>query len=433
MEVVMQALPVIETTGRPVMQTPEDVAQMLRLKAAGLGIKHIAGKLGCSKNTVRRYLRSGGWVQYQPPERKGALKGLEPWLAERLQQHRGNADVVRQELQRQHGIEVSLRTVERAVVPFRRELRALQTATVRFETAPGEQLQIDFGETVVSIAGERIRVHLFVATLGYSRRPYVAVFGHQRQSAWWEGIEGAFHHFGGRTREVLIDNARALVDFHDARTREVRFNAHFHAFCRYWDILPKACAPYRARTKGKDERGVGYVKRNAIAGHRFDSLEALHAHVARWMREIADTRVHGTTGEPPLVRFEREAAALKPLPAKAPFLQVRELTRRVHTDACIELDTNRYSVPWKLIGESVTVVVAERQVRVLYAGQEVACHAQSPLRRATVIDRRHLTGIVGASSVGVSWLPRTSPPPPVIPAELLRPLEQYEQALGGAW
>lgn len=157
MEVVMQALPVIETTGRPVMQTPEDVAQMLRLKAAGLGIKHIAGKLGCSKNTVRRYLRSGGWVQYQPPERKGALKGLEPWLAERLQQHRGNADVVRQELQRQHGIEVSLRTVERAVVPFRRELRAAEIATVRFETAPGEQLQIDFGETVASIAGERIR------------------------------------------------------------------------------------------------------------------------------------------------------------------------------------------------------------------------------------------------------------------------------------
>jgi hypothetical protein len=179
---------------------------------------------------------------------------------------------------------------------------------------------------------------------------------------------------------------------------------------------------------------VGYVKRNAIAGHRFDSIKALQAHLAHWMREIADTRVHGTTGEPPILRFERdEARALKPLPAKAPFLQVRELTRRVHTDACIELDTNRYSVPWKLIGESVTVIVAERQVRVLYAGQEVACHAQSPLRRATVIDRRHLAGIVGANMAGVSWLPRTTPPPPPVPAELLRPLAQYEAALGGAW
>lgn len=198
-------------------------------------------------------------------------------------------------------------------------------------------------------------------------------------------------------------------------------------------MVPRACAPYRARTKGKDERGVGYVKRNAVAGHRFDSVEALQAHLARWLREVADCRVHGTTGELPIQRFEREAAALRPLAARAPFLQVRELTRRVHADACIELDTNRYSVPWKLIGESVTVVVSERQVRVLYAGQAVACHAQSPLRRVSVIERAHLAGIVGAQFAGVSWLPRTTAPPPGVPAELLRPLEQYEAALGGGW
>ena len=105
----------------------------------------------------------------------------------------------------------------------------------------------------------------------------------------------------------------------------------------------------------------------------------------------------------------------------------------MHTDACIELDTNRYSVPWRLIGESVTVVVAERMVRVLYAEQEVAAHAQSPLRRASVIGRAHLAGIVGAHAVGVSWLPRAPAPPPEAPAELLRPLQQYEALLGGGW
>lgn len=352
MVVVVQALPVIDTTGGQVMQTPEDVAQMLRLKAAGLGVKQIAQKMDCSRNTVRRYLRRGGWVAYKRPERQRALCGLEPWLGERLQRHRGNADVVRQDLEREHGIRVSLRTVERAVAPFRRELRAAEVATVRFETAPGEQLQIDFGETSVVIASERLRVHLFVATLGYSRRPYVAVFGHQRQSAWWEGIEGAFHHFGGRPRELLLDNAKPLVNFHDAHTREVRFNERFHAFCRYWDVLPKACAPYRARTKGKDERGVGYVKRNAIAGHAFDSLAALQAHLVWWMREVADTRVHGTTGEAPITRFrEKEAAALRPLAGRTTFQPIRECARRVHADACIELETNRYSVPWRLIGK----------------------------------------------------------------------------------
>src|SRR6478752_8850215 len=87
MVAVVQAFRVMDTTGRQVMQTPEDVAQMLRLKAAGLGIKSIARKMGCSKNTVRRYLRSDGWVAYKPPERKRALREFGPWLAERLQQH----------------------------------------------------------------------------------------------------------------------------------------------------------------------------------------------------------------------------------------------------------------------------------------------------------------------------------------------------------
>ena len=79
--------------------------------------------------------------------------------------------------------------------------------------------------------------------------------------------------------EVLLDNARALVDHHDAATREVRFNERLHAFARYWGVRARACAPYRARTKGKDERGVGYVKRNAIAGRRFESWAALEAHL----------------------------------------------------------------------------------------------------------------------------------------------------------
>jgi len=273
-------------------------------------------------------------------------------------------------------------------------------------------------------------VHLFVATLGYSRRPYVAVFSHERQSAWWQGIEGAFHHFGGRTRELLIDNAKPLVDFHDAQTREVRFNERFHAFCRYWDVLPKACAPYRARTKGKDERGVGYVKRNAIAGHAFDSLAALEAHLAWWMREVADSRVHGTTGEIPIERFRaKEATALRPLEGRTTFQPIRECVRRVHADACIELETNRYSVPWRLIGETVSVLVNE-QVRIVHAGQEVAVHVCLAGQRRASIHREHLIGIVGTeprpqpSAINVS---ATTPP------ELLRPLHEYEAIAGGAW
>lgn len=435
-ELLRQAVWSKELPGDQAMQTPEDVQAMLKLASLGWGAKRIAAELGCSRNTVRRYLRQGGWKAYQAPARAGCLAPHAGWLQECFLQHRGNCDVVRQELQREFGLEVSLRTVERAVAHLRREVVAQGVATIRFETPPGHQLQIDFGSMRVWIGQEVQKVHLFVATLGYSRRTYVAAFLHERQSAWLQGLEGAFRHFGGLTRELLLDNAKALVDEHDAQTREVMFNDRFHAFCRYWDVLPRACAPYRARTKGKDERGVGYVKRNAIAGHRFDCFEDLQGHLDQWMRNVADVRIHGTTGEPPIERFEREErAALRPLTAKAPFLQVRELTRRVHSDACVELDTNRYSVPWRLIGESVTVSVADSQVRVHYAGQEVASHAQSNQRRQTLIDRRHLAGIVGAHLAGVSWLSKEAPPsaspPPA--AELLRPLQEYERVLGGAW
>jgi transposase len=414
------------------MLAPEEVQKMLALQAQGWGAKRIAKEMGCSRNTVREYLRAGGWRPMDVSGRASVLAPHARWLEERLRRHKGNADVVRQDLHKELGVDVSLRTVERAVAPLRLAMKAETLAHVRYETAPGHQLQIDFGSTNVDVGDERIRVHLFVATLGYSRRTFVALTLHERQSAWLHGLEGAFRHFDGLPHEVLVDNARALVDEHDMRTREVKFNDRFHAFCRHWGVTPRACAPYRAQTKGKDERGVGYVKRNAIAGHRFESLEALQAHLDWWMREVADMRVHGTTGEAPMVRYERdERRMLKPLPAKAPFLQVRELVRRVHTDACIELDTNRYSVPWKLVGETVTVVVAEREVRVLYAGNEVARHAQSSLRRSSVIERAHLVGIVGNQLVGMTLLTPRPPAPP--PAELQRELQVYEEIAGGGW
>ena len=187
------------------MRDPEDVAAMLRLHQLGWGTRRIASELGVSRNTVRRYLRAGGWTPYKQPDRNGALDGKEDWLKQRFERHRGNAEVVRQELLSELGIDVSLRTVQRAVEPFRALLRAQAKATVRFETRPGQQLQIDFGTVTTVVDGEKVKVKLFVATLGYSRRIYVRVTRHERQSAWLLGLEGAFRHFGGCTEEVLLD------------------------------------------------------------------------------------------------------------------------------------------------------------------------------------------------------------------------------------
>ena len=415
-----------EWTRRTWMERPEDVEEMLRLHRLGVGTRRIAETLGCSRTTVKGHIAQGGWRPYATPEREGKLAGLEQWLAERYRQHRGNADVVRQELEREKDITVSLRTVERAVAPFRRELIAERKATTRFETPPGRQLQIDFGSTRVEVDGETIRVYVFVATLGYSRRPYVAAFRHERQSAWFAGLEGAFRHFGGVPEEVLLDNAKPLVDVHDTHSGEVVFNDRLAAFAAHWGFKPRACMPYRARTKGKDESGVGYVKGNALAGHRFPTWSALESHLTWWTREVADIRHHGTTGERPIDRFEAaERAALKPLGGRPDFQQVREVTRRVRNDCGVELDTNTYSVPWRLIGEDVRVQAAHGTVTVFHGTKEVARHRQSLGRRQRITDKAHFAGITRDHPAGG---PDDAPPAPPA-SSLLRPLTDYQSVV----
>jgi transposase len=239
-----------------VMKAPDEVSAMLQLKALGWGSKRIAAELGCSRNTVRQWLARGDWQRCASPSRSKKLDGLSEWLRECFRRHAGNADVVRQELAREKNITVSLRTVERAVAPLRRELIAAARATVRFETQPGEQLQIDFGERRVEIGGVAVKVFLFVATLGYSRRLHVRAYGHEKQDSWFDGMESAFRAFGGMPREVLLDNAKALILHHDAASREVVLHPRLHAFASHWRLRIRACAPYRARTTDEVEQSL---------------------------------------------------------------------------------------------------------------------------------------------------------------------------------
>lgn len=416
-----------------VMKTPDDVAAMVRLKACGWGLKRIARELGCSHHTVRHYVAAGGPVPFKAPQRPKTLDGHDEWLRERFLRHRGNADVVRQDLAAEKGITVSLRTLQRAVQPYRQALKAEALATVRFETVPGRQLQIDFGERLVEIGGARTKAFVFVATLGHSRRLHVRAFRHEQQASWFSGLESAFLTFGGVPEEVLMDNPRALVVRHDVASRQVTFNDKLLAFAKHWGFRPRACAPYRARTKGKTENGVGYVKKNAIAGRSFASWEAFEAHLARWERDVANVRIHGTTGEVPMVRFERdEAHRLRPLGGRPPFGSLRELTRVVGNDCAVVIDTNSYSVPWRLIGERVAVTMAAGAVRIRHGVHEVAVHKQAQGRRQRVVDAAHLDGVAGRDGAvrrEVVETPSITPAPPA----LLRPLAEYEAVVGGGF
>lgn len=137
------------------MQTPQEVLVMRQLLERGWSRRRIATELGISRNTLDRYLRLGEWQPYSTANRPAQLDGHREWLQQQFEQHHGNAEVVRQELLKQKGIRVSLRTVERAVRDWREALRQSRQATVRYETPPGKQLQADFGELWVPIGGVR--------------------------------------------------------------------------------------------------------------------------------------------------------------------------------------------------------------------------------------------------------------------------------------
>jgi transposase len=389
--------------GRDVLVSPtqevpvvegELVLAIRALADCGVGSKAIARALGVARNTVRRYLRQSSDIVDQV--RPAARRLTDDRCLEARTLYDGPAGgnaVVVQRLLAERGLTVSVRTIERAVADLRRERRVAQLATVRVETAPGDQLQIDFGQKRVRIAGTDVRVFLLVAVLSYSRRLFVKAFLNERQDDWREGIAGAFTHFGGVPRTLLGDNARALVLGRDRGTGTVLFHPTYLAFCRDWDVQPRACAPYRARTKGKTEAGVKFVKRNGLAEQAFDSFAALEAHLRAWMA-MADAREHGTTHEAPRLRFDRaERPMLRPLPARALPRREQRLRRRVAHDAFVDVDTVRYSVPYRLVRDHVDVVVEEQMVRVFHGTAVVATHARSREPYARVIDPTHFAGL----------------------------------------
>lgn len=399
------------------MLESEAVREIFTLRRLGWGTKRIARELGLARNTVRDWLRCGANRTYAVPEKGTLLAEHLAWIRERFMAGVHNGDVIRQELLAR-SVVASLRTVNRVLWPLRRELVLTDRATIRFETPPGRQLQVDFGEKWLEIGGVPQKRYVFVATLGYSRRTFAMVFGSMRQRDWIAGMEGAFRHFGGVPQEILSDNAKPLV-LRQQGGKAV-FHPEFAAFCSHWGALPRACQPYRARTKGKVENGVGYVKGNAMGSLAFLDDAHLDQHLVDWMREIADQRIHGTTHERPIDRFLRsEQAALSPVGAHPSYLRQRRFLRKVAVDARVEVDTNRYSVPGQFLGETVEVVIEADRLQVHWRDRVIAEHEVAAGRYQSIEDPAHAAG----------FLPRS--PKLSQQVGILRDLSVYERAVGG--
>jgi len=341
-------------------------------RSHGQSVSAIARELDLDRKTVRTCLGQSSWQPYSRAAAASLLDAHRDWLAERAPEVNYSARILWQELRAQRGFTGSYVIVRRAVAPLRLEASVTSLTQRRFETGPGEQAQCDWGQTTVRLAGVRTEIHVFVMTLGYSRRGFAIGFLRERMPDLLAAHEAAFAHFGGRCEFLLYDRMRTVVL--GSSKGGPRLNPTFAAFAAYWGFTPRLCQPYRAQTKGKVESGVKYVKRNFVPGRVFRDLEDFNAQLAAWQAEVADVRIHGTTHQRPIDRFAEEARALVPTASQPSFLAAMVRDRVVADDWLVSIDGNRYSVPFALIAKTVQVVRQGGDWVIRHRGAVVAEH-----------------------------------------------------------
>jgi hypothetical protein len=207
--------------------------------------------------------------------------------------------------------------------------------------------------------------------------------------------EAAFRPWGAVPDEILYDRMRTVWNGVDERG-EVEWNAVFFDFARCWGFKPRLCRPYRAQTKGKVESGVKYVRRNflcGLQGREPANLADLNAELRRWVAEAANQRVHGTTRERVLLRWDEDQFAMQPVNGRAAYPYVDDEQRKVARDAYVSWQGSRYSVPWQCAGKDVWVRQSERNVEVSYGDSLIARHAPAVRNHQVITADDHDYGI----------------------------------------
>ena len=293
------------------------------LRKQGHSIKGIARELGVSKNTVKKYLKFDSQPNYsRRPQRVSKLDPFKPYLQERIAAAYPDwipATVLFDEIV-ERGYTGKIRILSTYLA--KQKPTQPKDPIIRFETAPGKQMQVDF----TTIRRGKRPLKAFVATLGYSRATYVRFFEHERSEAWIEGMIGAFEFFGGVPMDLLFDNAKTILIERDVYGQGLhRWHDKLLALAEQYGFNPKVCRPYRAQTKGKVERFNRYLKESFVtplnatlksAGLVLD-VSIANAQIGPWLTQKANQRLHATTNAIPNRRLTEEQAVLLPLPISA--------------------------------------------------------------------------------------------------------------------
>jgi transposase len=338
------------------------------------------------------------------PPRVGRLSDCEPyralilaWLEQGL-----SAQRIYQNLVGEHGFAGSYWSVRRFVGRLQAKCRL---PVRRLECGPGEEAQVDFGTAapIVSADGKRRRPHVFRIVLSHSRKGYSEVVPRQTTEAFLRCLENAFWHFGGVPQRVVLDNLRAAVTQADWFDPEL--NPKVRSFASHYGTVFLPTKPRTPRHKGKIERGIGYVKGNALKGRTFTSLDEQNVFLSDWEQNVADTRVHGTTRQQVGKLFVAvERPALLPLPA-ARFPCFREGQRAVNRDGHVEVERAFYSVPPEYLGRRVWARWDGRTVRIFNQRfEQIALHAQHAPGRFSTQPGHIVHEKISGMERGAAWM-----------------------------
>lgn len=366
------------------------------MKKQGLSIVAISAATGFDRKTVRKYLQEEPHSpRYRDrPAEPGKLERFKPYLERRMNAGVWNAAVLLREL-KDLGYTGGYTLLTDWLRPQRKAAAAV--AVRRFETAPGEQAQVDWGHLgSLAVDGVEHKLWCFTMTLGYSRLMWAGIAVDQKLGTLIRMHEEAFRELGGVPRTILYDRMRTVWDGHDERG-EIVWNAVFHDFAGHWGFKPRLCRPYRAQTKGKVESGVKYIRRNflcGLLGRQIGGMADLKAELRKWLCSVANVRVHGTTHEPVMERWAQERGTLLATANRPAYPFADEELRKVATDAFVNWDASRYSVPWQYAGKQVWVREHEAgRVEVRYGDRRVADHDRAERRHEIVRKPEHHEGI----------------------------------------
>ena len=349
--------------------------QIYEMHAAGASVRTIARTLGIARNSVRKYLRAPEVPK--PPRRPPRGSKLDPYadcLHEQLARGVDNCVVLLRELRAQ-GYDGSYTLLKNFVQPLRR--RRQPAATMRFETTPGDQAQVDWGTfRYQTPEGTTKTIYAFVLVLSWSRSMYVEFVPKCDVATFIRCHIHAFEQLGGIPRRCLYDNAKVVVLGRD-EAGEPDWNSRFLDFALRLGFRIQLCHPYRPQTKGRVESGVKYVRGNFWPTVQFTDLADLNRQAQTWVAGIAQLREHGTTHEQPATRLKLEQGELASLPAAStlePFLREERLVGR---DGFVQWERSWYGVQWPWVGQTVQVEADQSSVQLWSGDRRLAVHPRA--------------------------------------------------------